>query len=210
MYSTKNNLLIGFHGCDESIRDALLTRPHYIHKSERPFDWLGHGVYFWENNYDRALAWAKDKARRGEIKKPSVIGAVISLKHCFDLLDNQFIDALVTYYNLMVEYYNTIGKNIPENKDAKFDKFKDKLIRELDCAVLEFMHQKISEKIEKDVRENGFSTFKNFDSVRGVFTEGGPAFEGAGIQKKSHIQICIRNPNCIKGFFLPRKEIEFQ
>jgi hypothetical protein len=26
---------------------------------------------------------------------------------------------------------------------------------------------------------------------------------------KSHIQICIRNLNCIKGFFLPRQEIDF-
>jgi hypothetical protein len=50
---------------------------------------------------------------------------------------------------------------------------------------------------------------KAFDSTRGVFTEGGPVFEGAGLFEKSHIQICIRNPNCILGFFLPRKEIDF-
>jgi hypothetical protein len=42
-----------------------------------------------------------------------------------------------------------------------------------------------------------------------VFTEGGPAFPGAGIQEKNHIQICIRNSNSIKGFFLPRKERDF-
>jgi len=61
----------------------------------------------------------------------------------------------------------------------------------------------------KDVEDNGFSSHKIFDSTRGVFTEGGPIFPGAGILEKSHIQICIRNPNCIKGFFLPRKEIAF-
>jgi len=42
-----------------------------------------------------------------------------------------------------------------------------------------------------------------FDSIRGVFTEGGPAFDGAGLFAKSHIQICIRKPNCIQGFFMP-------
>ncbi len=27
----------------------------------------------------------------------------------------------------------------------------------------------------------------------------------AGLTEKNHIQICIRNPNCIKSFFLPRE-----
>jgi hypothetical protein len=39
--------------------------------------------------------------------------------------------------------------------------------------------------------------------------EGGEAFPGSGIQLKSHIQICVRNPNSILGFFLPRKEVNF-
>ena len=69
------------------------------------------------------------------------------------------------------------------------------------------MHQTIKEQIKIEVKEKGFSSLKKFDSARGVFTEGGPAFKGAGIQIKSHIQICIRNPNTIKGFFLPRKEV---
>ena len=44
-----------------------------------------------------------------------------------------------------------------------------------------------------------------FDTVYGYFQEGQDAFEGAGIKEKSHIQICVHNPNCIKGYFLPRK-----
>ncbi|HEV9036455.1 MAG TPA: hypothetical protein VGQ51_07545 [Puia sp.] len=45
-----------------------------------------------------------------------------------------------------------------------------------------------------------------FDSVRGVFVEGRELYPGAGFQDKNHIQICIRNPNCIRSFFLPRRE----
>jgi hypothetical protein len=66
--------------------------------------------------------------------------------------------------------------------------------------VIEYLHQQIHSEIEQD----NTSSIKNFDSSRGVFIEGGPAFPGAGIQKKTHIQLCIRNFNCIKGFFLPR------
>lgn len=209
MYSTRSNLILGFHGCDESVKHALLNRPYKIHKSEKPYDWLGHGVYFWENNYARAVKWAKDKAKRGEIEKPAVIGAVLSLDYCFDLLDSRFIEMIQNYYELMVMYYKAIGKELPKNTDASFDVYKDKILRELDCSVIEFMHQKILEEIEVDKSVKGFSDYRSFDSARGVFTEGGEAFTGSGIQMKSHIQICIRNMNCIKGFFLPRKEIVF-
>ena len=43
-----------------------------------------------------------------------------------------------------------------------------------------------------------------YDSVRGVFWEGDDLYPGAGFKEKNHIQIAIINPNCIKGFFLPR------
>jgi hypothetical protein len=43
-----------------------------------------------------------------------------------------------------------------------------------------------------------------FDTVRCAFLEGAPAFPGAAIKLKNHIQICVRNPNSILAFFLPR------
>lgn len=70
----------------------------------------------------------------------------------------------------------------------------DKLIRRLDCAVIEAAHG-----INKQ------ANYRPYDSVRGVFWEGSQLYPGAEIREKNHIQICVRNPNCIKGFFLPRK-----
>ena len=46
-------------------------------------------------------------------------------------------------------------------------------------------------------------TSSRIDSVRGVFVEGKSVYPGAGIPEKTHIQICIVNPNCIKGYFAP-------
>lgn len=97
---------------------------------------------------------------------------------------------------------------MPENTDIKGDKHKDKLKRELDCAVIEFMNERIFALHEKFIKD-GNSNIKLFDSVRGAFMEGGEAFPGSGIQRKNHIQICIRNPNSILGFFLPRREVDF-
>ena len=200
-------MIIGFHGCDASTTKKLLNNPNKIEISDKPYDWLGHGIYFWENNYRRALNWAKDKEKKGEIEKASVIGAALTLDYCLDLVDSEFIDTISAYYKVMKDDFELNNKDLPKNADVKRDEHKDLLIRELDCAVIEYMHQKIEEEYTADIKTKGFSDFKIFDSARGVFTEGGSAFPGAGIQKKSHIQICIRNMKCIKGFFLPRKEL---
>lgn len=209
MYSIRPNLVIGFHGCDAETCNSLLNNPNDIVYSDKPYDWLGHGMYFWENNYDRAMLWAKDKKARGEIKTPAVIGAVIHLGYCLDLLDSSSIHLLQAYYKTMDAEYELFNKELPKNKDLSHDKHKDKIIRELDCTLIEYMHQAILEQMLEEKKEQGFTELKLFDSARGVFTEGGPAFPGAGIQEKNHIQICIRNSNAIKGFFLPRKEKDF-
>ncbi|MBS1660333.1 MAG: hypothetical protein JST68_04710 [Bacteroidetes bacterium] len=209
MYDTRPNLIIGFHGCERQVRDKLLMNPNDYIISQKPYDWLGHGFYFWENNYDRALQWATEKQERGIIKEPSVIGAVLYLGYCCDLLDKRYIKLLAGYFNKMKDYSSKLQKELPKNKDVKDDAYKNKLLRNLDCSVIEYMHEKIQQQVQSDLVLKGYSPHKIFDSTRGVFIEGGPAFEGAGIFEKTHIQICIRNPNCIQGFFLPRQETDF-
>lgn len=209
LYDQRPNLMIGFHGCDESIRNKLVTNPDKVRQSEETFDWLGNGFYIWENNYKRALKWAEDKKSRGKITLPSVVGVIYQLDYCLDFTDSAFTDILSEYYSLMKDYFSFLGKDLPKNRDLPKDKFHDLIFRELDCAVIEYLHQKINERIKKEITKNGYSQLKPFDTVRGIFTEGGPAFEGAGIQTKNHIQVCIRNLNCIKGFFIPRSEVKF-
>ena len=71
-------------GCDESVRDSVLLGKADLNPSENKYDWLGNGIYFWENNHERALSFAKelrDNPRPGKtiIKKPAVLGAIINL-----------------------------------------------------------------------------------------------------------------------------------
>ncbi len=209
MYRKRPNLSIGFHGCDLSVMHDLVANPDKVKKSQEKFDWLGNGFYVWENNITRALKWAEDKQKRGKIQNPAVVGVIYQLDYCLDLTDSESIDLLPIYYDLMKDDLAKADKKPPENKDVKSDKYHDLIIRELDCAVIEYMHQKIDEQVKSDIKTMGFSEYKYFDTVRGIFTEGGPIFEGAGIQSKNHIQVCIRNLNCIKGFFIPRKESKF-
>ncbi|WP_213086997.1 hypothetical protein [Chitinophaga agrisoli] len=150
-----------------------------------------------------------EKKKRGAIKQPDVIGAVLQPGYCCDFLETKFIEVLTSYHKMMASQYQALDVRMPENRDLPHDRHNDRILRLLDCATIEFMHAEILNEVKKEVNKRGFSENKIFDSTRGAFIEGGPAFEGAGIFEKTHIQICIRNLNCIKGFFLPRKEIDY-
>ena len=71
------------------------------------------------------------------------------------------------------------------------------MLRDLDCAVIHQLH-------EYNIGKDG----QIYDSVRGVFIEGKEVYPGAEIREKTHIQLCIVNPNCIKGLFGPREMAE--
>jgi len=197
MYSTKTGLVLGFHGCDESIINDILIGKKELKQSDNTYDWLGHGIYFWENSPSRAVEFAEflknnPQHARTPIKSPSVIGAVIDLGYCLDFTDYSYLQLLKGGYELLKTAIDTSGvkftnKPIGENKDLLF--------RELDCAVIETLHS----------LRTPDSDLKPFDSVRGVFWEGKEIYPNAGFKEKNHIQICIRNRNCIKGYFLPRK-----
>jgi hypothetical protein len=195
VYPAKPGLIIGFHGCDLSVRNKLVMGKSSLRSSHNPYDWLGHGIYFWENNQQRSLDFAKElKTRSGiksKIKAPAVVGAVLDMGFCLDLLDTEYISLVGESHKTLVESCKTLGLPIPVNSNSGSST--DLLLRNLDCAVIQNLH------IER--RENNM---KSFDSVRGAFIEGKPLYDDAGFREKNHIQICIRNPNCIKGYFIPR------
>ena len=74
----------------------------------------------------------------------------------------------------------------------------DMLLRRFDCYVVHHLFERTDEG-----HRAGKPTVGPFDSARGPFTEGERIYENAGFKSKTHVQICVRNPNCIKGYFIP-------
>ncbi len=188
LYKTQPSFVLGFHGCDESLAEKILRgKTSHLHPSNNDYDWLGNGIYFWESNPQRALDFAIEAAKgginsRGKIKSPFVLGAIIDLGRCLNLVDSSALEQLAFGYDLL----HLLGEYpLPTNgKDLK--------ARRLDCAAIETLHQ---------YRRK--SDLQPYDSVRGVFWEGDDLYPGAGFKKKNHIQICVRTSACIKGYFRP-------
>lgn len=80
-------MVIGFHGCDKSVRDAVINGEN-LKPSQNDYDWLGNGIYFWEADPYRAYEWAVEASKRKDssVKEPAVLGAVLDLGHCLDLM----------------------------------------------------------------------------------------------------------------------------
>ena len=92
---------------------------------------MGNGIYFWENNEERAWQWAKDLAKRrnSQIKEPAVVGAIIDLGYCFDLTDSAYLQELKDAYESMVELYKESELELPQN--TSIGKSTDLLINEI-------------------------------------------------------------------------------
>lgn len=104
---------------EQLVRRSLQGKKTLI-PSANSYDWLGSGVYFWENTPERALDWAKKcfqypNLSRGRIKKPFVIGAVIEPGLCLDLTDMGKMKVLQMAYDFVKESLAHEGKTLPQN-----------------------------------------------------------------------------------------------
>ncbi len=195
MYSSLPSFILGFHGCDKSVHEKIINGHDRLHSSDNDYDWLGNGIYFWENDPYRALEYAeilKKHPERGmtPIKAPAVIGAIIDVGHCLNLVEAKNLQILKFAYKLLKETRKKDSRELPVNRPIGQEK--DLLLRKLDCAVIQTLHA-----------FNKTKGLPMYDSVRGVFWEGKDLYPNAGFKEKNHIQICVRNINCIKGYFSP-------
>lgn len=186
------SFILGYHGCDESLAEAVFAGRERLDHSTNDYDWLGHGVYFWEHNAQRAYDYAKTLAAnprhsKQRIAKPAVIGAVINLGYCLNLLDGRFIELVRKAHRDLEVAARKANRAMPQNTGGK-----DLLNRKLDCMVIQTLHAIREDKMESP-----------FDTVRAAFIEGDPLYENAGFTAESHIQVCVRNPQCIMGYFRP-------
>lgn len=198
MYSRKTGLTLGFHGCEERIGLEIINHKRKMKFSSNVYDWLGSGYYFWENSLSRAKEYITFKKKnpipgRIPITTPFVIGAVIDLQHCLDLTDYDNLKEVKETHTFLIQALKDAGFTIPQNRNVGSNR--DLWLRDLDCAVINAVHL---------LRQD--AGLLPYDSVRGIFVEGKALYKNAGFKSKNHIQLCILNPNCIKGYFIPRKK----
>ena len=174
-FSAYDRTVIGFHGTDEDAAERLVNGDPFK-ASDRDMEWFGDGIYFWEHAPKQAWSWSR-KIRKAE--KPAVVGALIRLGNCLDLLDSANILVLKQFKAEMEEKFKAAGISLPENHRRQM---------KLDCAVFNLLY--------KTSDDQGSS----IQTARAVYVPADTRkriWKGSWISEETHLQICVRNPDNI-------------
>lgn len=207
-----NPYVLGYHGCEKSVGEAILRGDvDHLKKSENSWDWLGKGVYFWEADPKRGYEWAEEYCKR-KGGTPMVIGAVIHLGNCLNLMDRTSLLTLRDTYELYTVFRESTkpGQALPVNDARKRHM--------LDCQVINHLHEAIEEAnaetaklIAQRVAKRALALAANpsavlpddppldppptpYNTVRGLYQEDDPVFRGSMIRERTHIHIAVLTP----------------
>lgn len=88
--------VFGYHGTSREKALEIIDRGFNL--STNNYDWLGTGVYFFQDAPVRALAWAKERYS----DSPAVIKSELVLENCIDLLDIAWNPIIRETYQMFV------------------------------------------------------------------------------------------------------------
>lgn len=110
--------VLGYHGCDLSVARKVAVGDDQLLPSHNEYDWLGSGLYFRADSPARALRWAREEAGRnsGKVQTPAVLGAIIDLGNCLNLIDTEHLDLVKAANKSYVELCVVSGLPPARNK----------------------------------------------------------------------------------------------
>lgn len=170
----------GFHGT--SRERAIQIKRHGFRASSNDYDWLGDGIYFWQDAPRRAREWAEQ--RHGDAA--AVVGARLTLsRECMDLLDIDWWEQLEQAHALLLAEATRTKTPVPQQSSTS-------LAHRLDRAVINY-----STRLAK-------SKGLRIPAVRAAFTEGSPVYPQSAIYNRSHVQICVIEHGIMSDIFIVR------
>jgi hypothetical protein len=187
MCNIQGTLIYGYHGTDSRNVESILENG--FNSSTKPHDWMGRGIYFWQDAPERAKSWAKSYH-----SNPVVVCAeiLIDFDHTIDLFDsspkNPYVEWMKRSYS---HFRETLSNDDEFNKQIGGFHGLDRLI--VDYVADEVMPKEMN---------------KHIQAVRSVFIEGNPLFPAYNNQEKSafhdlsHVQIAVRDSNIIQKTYV--------
>ena len=174
-------IVVGYHGTRSTLATTILADG--FKPSTNEYDWLGDGVYFFQEAPNRAREWAMDCYA----EESAVIGAEIELLDCLDLIDTGWSELLADVYDSYLEKLKSEGIPLPRQSTGA---------HRLDRAVLNYA---VSVLIA-----NGIA----IRSIRASFIEGSPIFPNSALFGKAHVQIVVRDTTTIRKTWIENNFVE--
>lgn len=173
--------VVGYHGTRKTLVPSILKDGFLPSINE--YDWLGDGIYFFQDAPNRANMWAincfGDDA--------SVIGAKIDLIDCIDLIDVGWAQFLADVYDSFLTKLKAERLPLPRQTTGA---------HRLDRSVLNYAVSVLNENKIK------------IRSIRAAFIEGSPIFPNSALFEKAHVQIVVRDKSVINEVWSENKILE--
>ena len=169
----------GYHGTDK--RSALKIIERGFDFSTNDYDWLGTGVYFFQDAPMRAAAWASQRYPNS----PAVIRSELVLENCIDLLDIAWNPIIREAYEIFVREYERANIPLPRQNPQRSKAHR------LDCAFFNYIVEKVLASQNMVI-----------GSIRAVFNEGDRIYPSSALSDRAHIQIVIRDLSSIQKSYL--------
>lgn len=177
----------GYHVTPRSNADSI----HRLgfKPSTNPYDWLGEGIYFFQDGPNFAYHWGTSDRRAGRHDDLALFAADIELHGFIDLLDFAW-----------GQFLREASATLEESADPEYLKAKEKQ-KEYEFGVDQrqghWLDQYVIQAAASGMKEKGIEVM----GVRSAFWEGAPLYEKSHIMDRQHIQIAVRNVAAIKDYW---------
>jgi hypothetical protein len=160
----------GYHGTNARAAALILQQGFTISRND--YDWLGDGIYFFQDSPARAWEWARQRHGR----EAAVVASRLRLRDCMDLLDPNWTTVLADSYDSFLAQLKEAGLPLPRQTAGA---------HRLDRAVINYA---VGILAEQDIVVR---------AVRAAFAEGAPVFPDSALFTRAHVQIAVRDTSLI-------------
>lgn len=182
-FADYHRTVVGYQDTRKSTALRIVQGLEGYKGSEKPDDWLGHGIDFWDFAPKQAWTWAEQRRRiEGWGEEVAVLASMIRLGNGFDLLDPDNLEVLTGFRR----EYEQLERETGRTPRANYNKSKF-----VDCAVFQFA-------------DAAFAVGEDpVDTCHAVFVPSNERlWTRSGVHRLAHIQWCVRNPDCILSTWL--------
>jgi hypothetical protein len=178
----KIHRLRGYHATTPECAAEILSRGFKL--SDHSYEWLGKGIYFFQDTKDYARYWARNERKEGLLAEPAIIGAEINYERFLDLVEHQHLLKLKKFYERLEKSARTDYGSAKAAQRAHDGVWKPRA-HPLDCFVIN--------EAALAAEEGG----EPFYALRAVFFEGDPIYPKSHLFDRQHIQVAVREPKLI-------------
>lgn len=186
---------IAYHGTNKDRGNKMLSEGDmtvFLEDEEiksRKDYWLGHGVYFFENDDYLAYKWCEDmykhKYKNSNVTIEKVLEKYFIIESIIEVEKDEILDLASNtehqlFYKRLVELF--------ESKCKLSKKYRDKELHKNDCLVINYLNGKIPDAAFGVIRGCFISRDNDYKNLHTVFN------------RRYHIQLCVKNKKYIKKF----------